>query len=63
MLKGFVGKILFILFNSEVLHIVRPFIYVYLIMKHGKKSWIPIQASLAIDLLIIFLVFLKLIGA
>lgn len=32
-------------------------------MKHGKKSWIPIQVSLAMDLLIIFLVFLKLIGA
>jgi hypothetical protein len=32
-------------------------------MKHGKKSWVPIQVSLAMDLLIIFLVFLKLIGA
>ena len=56
-------KIVNIVFNSDVLHILRPFVYVYLVMKHGKKSWYPIQVSLAMDLLIIFLVFLKLIGA
>ena len=32
-------------------------------MKYGKKSWIPLQVSLSIDVMIIFLVFLKLIGA
>lgn len=52
-----------IAFNSDILHIIRPFVYIFLVMKHGKKSWIPIQISLAMDLLIIFLVFLKLIGA
>jgi len=63
MLKNIFKNIFKTIFNSEVLHIIRPFVYLYLIMKHGKKSWIPIQVSLAIDLLIIFLVFLKLIGA
>ena len=63
MLKLLFKNILKTIFNSEVLHIIRPFVYLYLIMKHGKKSWVPIQVSLAIDLLIIFLVFLKLIGA
>ena len=52
-----------IVFNSEILHILRPFVYVFLVMQHGKKSWVPVQVSLAIDILIIFLVFLKLIGA
>jgi hypothetical protein len=58
-----VKKILGLVFNSDILHILRPFVYVYLVMKHGKKSWYPVQVSLAMDLLIIFLVFLKLIGA
>lgn len=62
-LKRFVSRVLGILFNSDILHIIRPFIYVFLVMKHGKTSWVPIQISLALDLLIIFLVFLKLIGA
>ena len=59
LIKG-VGSIIF---NSDILHIIRPFVYIFLVMKHGKKSWVPIQVSLAMDLLIIFLVFLKLIGA
>ena len=52
-----------VLFNSDILHIVRPFIYVFLVMKYGKKSWTPIKVSFAMDVSIIFLVFLKLIGA
>ena len=56
-------RIVSLVFNSDILHILRPFVYVYLVMKHGKKSWYPVQVSLAMDLLIIFLVFLKLIGA
>jgi len=63
MLKAIFGKILRLIFNSDILHIIRPVIYVYLVMKHGKKSWIPIKVSLAIDIVIIFLVFLKLIGS
>jgi peroxin-16 len=62
-LKSIVKKVVGILFNSDILHIIRPFVYIFLVMKHGKKSWVPIQVSLAMDLLIIFLVFLKLIGA
>ena len=49
--------------DSEILHIIRPFVYVYLIMKHGKKSWVPLQVSLAMDALTIFLVGFKLFGA
>ena len=56
-------RIVSLVFNSDILHILRPFVYVYLVMKHGKKSWYPVQVSLVMDLLIIFLVFLKLIGA
>ena len=32
-------------------------------MKHGKKSWVPIYLTLALDTFIAFLTFLKLIGA
>lgn len=32
-------------------------------MKHGRKSWLPLKVSLAMDVIIIFLVILKLIGA
>ena len=63
MLKFLVGKLLSILLNSDILHIIRPVVYVFLVMKHGKKSWIPIKISFAMDIIIIFLVFLKLIGA
>lgn len=63
MLKSILNVFGRILFNSDILHIIRPFVYIFLVMKHGKKSWVPIQVSLAMDLLIIFLVFLKLIGA
>ena len=52
-----------IVFNSDILHIIRPVVYIYLVWKYGKKSWVPIQVSLFMDLLVIFLVFLKLIGA
>ena len=62
-LKKMIKTITGIAFNSDILHIIRPFVYIFLVMKHGKKSWVPIQISLAMDLLIIFLVFLKLIGA
>ena len=62
-IKELVVKLLkHVVFNSDVLHIIRPFIYVALVAKHGKRSWYPIWISLAIDLFIIFLVFLKLIG-
>jgi hypothetical protein len=63
LLKAIIKKFFKIVFNSDILHIIRPVVYVYLVMKHGKKSWVPIKVSLAMDLLIIFLVFLKLIGA
>ena len=63
LLKDSLAGFLRILFNPDILHIIRPIVYIYLVMKHGKKSWFPIQISLMMDLLIIFLVFLKLIGA
>ena len=63
LLKRLIGKILGIVFNSDVLHIIRPLVYVCLVMKHGKKSWEPIKVSFAIDLLIILLVMLRLLGS
>ena len=48
--------------DSEILHIIRPFVYVFLIMRHGKNSWVPFQVSLALDLLMVGLTFLKLMG-
>lgn len=64
LLRRYLGKFLGgVVFNSEILGILRPFVYVFLVIKHGKKSWVPLQVSLAMDILIIFLVFLKLVGA
>lgn len=62
-LNKLVRKFFGVILNSDVLHIVRPLVYVCLVMKHGKKSWVPIQISLAIDLLIIMLVVLRLLGS
>ena len=59
LIKTFISKVVC---NSDVLHIVRPFVYLLLIAKHGKKSWYPMLVSLAMDCVITFLVFLKLIG-
>ena len=63
MVKRVLRRIGMSLFDSEILHIIRPFVYVFLVMKNGRQSWLPFQVSLAMDLLIIVLVFLKLIGA
>lgn len=63
MLKKLALKLFGIVFNSDVLHIVRPLVYVCLVMRHGKRSWIPIQVSLAIDLFIICLVAIRLLGS
>ena len=63
LLSRFISKVLSIIFNNDILHIIRPFIYIFLVMKHGKSSWRPIAFSFAIDVLTWFLIFLKLIGA
>ena len=62
MIRKIFNRFFGIIFDSEILHIIRPFIYVYLVMKHGKKSWIPLQVSFALDAFIIFLVGCKLFG-
>lgn len=62
-LRRLITKIFGLVFNSDVLQIVRPLIYVCLVLKHGKKSWLPIKVSFAIDLLIVFLVLLRLLGS
>merc|ERR1711982_56616 len=36
---------------GEILYILRPVIYVYFLMKFGRKAWIPWIISLVIDLL------------
>ena len=53
-------KIVGIIFNSEILTILRPVVYLFFVMKHGNHSWLPIQASFAMDIVIIGLVLLKL---
>jgi hypothetical protein len=40
---------------DDLLFIVRPFVYVYSVMMYGRKSYIPIKISFAIDLVIIVL--------
>jgi len=55
-----IGKLLI---NSDILHIIRPAIYMFLVATKGKNSWTPFKVSLAIDLLIVFLVCLRLISA
>lgn len=62
LLKFVLKKVFRIALDSDILHIVRPFIFVYLVMKHGRKSWLPLQVSFTMDLLIILLLTLKLIG-
>ena len=53
-------KFLSILFNCDILNIIRPVIYLYFVMKKGRNSWVPIYVSAAMDLLIIFLIEVKL---
>lgn len=36
---------------DDVLYILRPFIYVYCVMKLGKKSYTPIKVALVLDIL------------
>ena len=61
-IKRLFGKLFGLVLDSEILHILRPFVYVFLVMKRGRGSWVPFTVSLAMDLVIIFLVFLKLVG-
>ena len=58
-----IKKLLNLLLNPDILNIISPFIYVYLVIKYGKKSWTPVQVSLAIDAFTAFLVGLRLIGS
>ena len=62
-LRIMISKIINAVLNNDILYIFRPAIYIYLVMKHGKKSWVPIYLTLALDSFIAFLTFLKLIGA
>ena len=62
-LKQIVQNVVSMVLNNDIIYIFRPAIYIFLVMKHGKKSWVPIYLTLAIDTFIAFLTFLKLIGA
>ncbi|KAK1323779.1 Peroxisome biogenesis protein 16 [Acorus calamus] len=35
---------------GEVLHVIRPFVYVLFIRKYGLRSWVPWSVSLAVEL-------------
>ena len=71
-LVGFVRhllkKIVNFLFNhryhlDDIISIVRPFIYVYSVMKCGNRSYTPIKLSLALDVISILVSFSRLIQA
>ena len=46
---------------DDILHIIRPFIYVYSVMKFGRRSYKPIKIALAIDMVSIFVSMTRLI--
>ena len=48
---------------DDIINIFRPFIFVYLVMKHGRKSYQPIKISLMLDLISILISFSRLIQA
>ena len=62
MIRFFRSLVKFLL-SSDVLQIIRPLVYVCLVLRHGHKSWVPIQVSLAIDLVSVGLVLLRLFGS
>eukprot|EP00919_Chromeraceae_sp_WS-2016_P079639 GHVR01188431.1.p1 GENE.GHVR01188431.1~~GHVR01188431.1.p1 ORF type:complete len:101 (+),score=4.88 GHVR01188431.1:59-361(+) len=41
MVKRVLRRIGLSMFDSEILHIIRPFVYVFLVMKNGRQSWLP----------------------
>lgn len=45
---------------DDILYIIRPFIYVYSVMKFGKKSYQPLKIALVIDLVSIVLSIIRL---
>ena len=46
---------------DDILNIVRPFVYVFTVMKYGHKSYTPIKVSLTIDIISIFVSISRLI--
>ena len=64
LVKTWLSKVIGTVLDPEVLHIIRPFVYVLLVsgMKNGRHSWFPIKVSLALDGLTILMVVLKLVG-
>jgi hypothetical protein len=43
--------------------IIRPFVYVYSVMKYGRRSYTPIKIAAVIDLISIFITMIRLIRA
>jgi len=48
---------------DDIINIVRPFIYVYSIIKYGHKSYTPVKISLLLDLIGIVITLSRLIQA
>ncbi len=46
---------------DELVHIVRPVIYVWCVMKFGRKSYIPIKISFALDVIHILISAVRLV--
>lgn len=68
MARKLIKSIFGLLFNQryhldDIINIFRPFIFVYLVMKHGRKSYQPIKVSLILDLVSILISFSRLIQA
>lgn len=66
LIKRFLNKIWGFLFNhryhlDDIIMIIRPFIYVYSVMKYGRKSYTPIKISLALDIISILVTLSRLI--
>lgn len=55
--------IISLLWNNDVLAILRPLVYVLLVMKYGKKSWFPVKVNIAMDLFIMLLGIFKMMGS
>ena len=45
---------------DELLYIIRPVVYVYLVYKHGRMSYYPIKVCLVLDLIAISISFRRL---
>ena len=66
--RNLISKAASYLFNhryhmDDIIQIVRPFVYVYAVMKYGHKSFTPLKISFALDVISILISVSRLIQA